>query len=148
MIDAERARRLRRTANICAVAGAAIGATILAGWFLGNDLFKGGFVAGITAKTNTAIGLMLVGVGLLLLGPETRGRVRTIAGLTCAAVVMALGLLTLTEHLSGWNLRIDELVFREPAGLAATHSPNRMGPPAATMFALLGLAMWLLTRPP
>src|SRR6185369_7022473 len=109
MIDVERARRLRETASMCAVGGAAIGAAILAGWVLGNDGPKGSFVAGITAKTNTAIGLVLAGAGLLLLAPESRGRARTITGRACATLVMAIGLLTLSEHLVGWNLRIDEL---------------------------------------
>src|SRR6185436_7771422 len=122
MIDAERARRLRGTAKISAAAGTAIGAMILTGWVVGNDLLKGSFVAGITAKTNTAIGIVLAGAGLVLLAPESRGRARTIAGRACATLVTAIGLLTLSEHLFGWNLGIDELIFREPAGLVATLS--------------------------
>src|SRR6476619_5054931 len=109
MIDAERARRLRETASICAAADAAIGAAILTGWVVGNDLLKGSFVAGITAKTTTAIGLVLVGAGQILVAPESRRRARTMAGRAGAIVVMAIGLLTLSEHLVGWNLRIDEL---------------------------------------
>ena len=43
----------------------------------------------LTAKTNTAIGLMLAGIGLLLLAPESRGLFRTVPGRTCATLAVA-----------------------------------------------------------
>ena len=55
----------------------------------------------------------------------------------------AIGALTLSEHLVGWNLGIDELLASEPAGALATMSPNRMGPPASTSNVLLGVALCL-----
>ena len=54
---------------------------------------------------------------------------------------MLLGALTLSEHLFGWNLGIDQLLATEVPGVARTASPNRMGPPASLSMTLLGLAV-------
>src|SRR6185295_6723807 len=60
------AARLRRTAFLCGVAVVVLGGLGLLGWILGNDALRGSFAAGITMKTNTAIGLILLGAALLL----------------------------------------------------------------------------------
>ena len=57
-----------------------------------------------------------------------------------------IGLLTLSEHVLGWNLHIDQLLFTEPAGALATNSPGRMGITASTDFVLFGAALLLLYR--
>jgi len=63
---------------------------------------------------------------------------------TCrAAGTGALGLLTLSEYVVGWDLRIDQLLFQEPAGSAGTFHPGRMAPTTALNFVLLGLALLL-----
>src|SRR4051812_1939138 len=54
----------------CALLGALSGLTALLGWIVGNDTLKGGFIEGITMKTNTAIALLLTGLGIILLAPD------------------------------------------------------------------------------
>jgi PAS domain S-box-containing protein len=61
-----------------------------------------------------------------------------------ASVAIAVGGLTFVEHLSGKDFGIDQLLFHEPPGAAATASPGRMGPPASASFLLSGLALLLL----
>jgi signal transduction histidine kinase/ActR/RegA family two-component response regulator len=95
---------------------------------------------GPTVKTNTAVALAAGALAnLLLLDRRRRGRV--LAGRVLAALEATIGGLTLSEHVVGWDLGIDQLLATESAGALATASPNRMGPPAATANLLLGLSM-------
>ena len=57
-----------------------------------------------------------------------------------------MGVLTLVEHLSGWDFGIDQLLAVETPGAMAVVSPNRMGIPASLSFTLTGLALLILSR--
>src|SRR5205085_8319500 len=98
----------------------------------------------ITMKANTALGLIACGASLTLL-IRRPGR-RSWVAFVLAAAAGAIGALTLSEHLFGWNLGIDQLLFREPAGAAATASPGRMGPNGAISLVLTSLALLALRR--
>ena len=98
--------------------------------------------SGIAIKANAAVAAAVAGIGLLLAVQTPFVR----AVQTMGAFVAALGGLTLFEHLTGWNLGIDTLLFDEPAGAAATVSPGRMGPPAASSFLAIGMALVLRTN--
>jgi len=129
----------RRISWLCGGLIVAIAIAVLAGWS-SNQSWLTGLGGQITMKTNTSIGLLLCGVALLV-----RARAPRLAA-TCGAVAGIIGVLTLFEHLSGWDLGIDQALFTEPAGALATASPNRMGPNAATSLALAAIAFVLLAR--
>jgi signal transduction histidine kinase/FixJ family two-component response regulator len=61
-------------------------------------------------------------------------------------LVIALGAVTLSQHLFGWDVGIDQLLFHEAPGSTFTTSPGRMGPPACIAFILLGCAVLLTDR--
>lgn len=135
-----RAKRFSRAASVFVML---VGALVLAGWLFDIDGFKG-IYGDITMKANAALSLLLAGASLWALNMnEQRTRARR-AGHVCAAFVALAGALTLSEHVVGWNLRIDQLLFTEAAGALATTSPGRMGPPASTCFTLTGVALLLL----
>ena len=121
-----------------------IGAVVfLGGWMLGIELLKSAG-AGITMKTNAALGLLLGAVSLWFVGSQSRhGRP---IGIGCAALMGLLGAATLSQHLIGWDLGIDQLLFVESAGSPATASPNRMGYNASLSFLLHSIALLLLYR--
>jgi PAS domain S-box-containing protein len=119
-----------------------VGAVVVAGWLLDITRFKS-IHGDIMMKANTALLLVLSGLSLCLLNLDTDKRGLRIAGKVCAAVVAVLGLLTLSEHLVGWNLGIDQVLFEEPHGALATASPGRMGPPASSCFTFAGIALLL-----
>src|SRR5690606_16239188 len=98
----------------------------------------------ITMKANAALAFIATGVALWLsLDPMRRfGNLRSMTAVFAATV----GGLTLLEHLTGWNIGIDQLLFREPAGEPATASPGRMGQPASSSFLCVGLGLLLLDR--
>ena len=120
---------------------------MLAGWILDDDALKGSMFSGITMKANTAVAHLAIGASLALLAPTERSAARTWAGRAFAVFAGALGAATLSQHLFGWDLHIDQILFREAPGSLATQSPNRMGPPASTCFPLLGFALLVLDRP-
>jgi len=117
----------------------------LAGWILDNEILKGAGGA-ITMKANAAVGLLACGLSLrLIVGP---GRVRLCLAVACAAVAGAIGILTLSEHIIGWDLGIDELLFIEAPGALATASPGRMGLNGSVSLTLAAVALLSLRRRP
>jgi signal transduction histidine kinase len=120
----------------------ALGALVLAGWTFDLGVLKG--VAGnITMKANASIGLLLMGLALRWLGSGSP-RTRT-AGRICASAGGVLGALTFSEHIVGWNLGIDELLFVEAPGAVATLSPGRMGQNASLSLTLGAIALLSLS---
>ena len=130
-------------ARLLGVLAIGVGVVYLAAWFTGSAAAWSAAGA-VTMKTNAALGLVLAGIALLAVdGDQVPGR-RRAAGVASAAVVLAIGALTLAEHLLRVDLGIDQLLASETPGAAATASPNRMGPPAATSFLLLGAGLLAL----
>jgi signal transduction histidine kinase/ActR/RegA family two-component response regulator len=137
------ARRFTRISFGAGIFTAVVGAVALLGWALAIEPLKS-IVGSITMKANAAVALVLCGVSLALTvrGPS---RIKPIAS-ALAILAATIGGLTLTEHVVGWNLGIDELLFKESPGAAATTSPGRMGPNAATSLLLAGIAIAALYR--
>jgi signal transduction histidine kinase len=117
----------------------AVGVFVLVGWIDDIDTFKSVY-GPITMKPNAAIAFLLAGTALWACVRDLR------VGIVLAAAVVLIGALTLSEHLVGWDLGVDQLLFREAPGAAATASPNRMGPNACISFVLAGSALLLLFR--
>ena len=121
---------------------ALVGVLVLAGWLFDVQVLKSVY-GDITMKANAALSLLLVGASLFAAGAGEREPALRRAGQVCAAAAALIGGLTLSQHLFGWDLGIDLLLFREPAGAPATASPGRMGPFASSCFALAGTALLL-----
>jgi len=131
--------------RLAAVLTAALGAIVLAGWALGLPLLKGALPGAVEMKANTAVGLVLAGCALLILGDRPSPRLQRLAQ-ALALAVGALGLATLGEYLFGWQLGIDELLFRDTAG-AYNVLRGRMSPYSAVAFASIGLALAAMPQP-
>ena len=79
----------------------------------------------VTMKANTATCLMLVAISILLIhDPST---VKRRISQVCAAIVAAVGLLTLSQHLFGWDLGIDQLLFTESTSEAGLSFAGEWG---------------------
>lgn len=125
-----------------ALYAAAGGLVSFAGWLTGTSRLIDWWDTGITVKANTAACIMLAGTATMLLqAPGWRRSVQVLA-----AICGLVGGATLLEHLLQVDLRIDTLLFDEPAGSPATSAPGRMGPPAALSFLLLSLSICLAAR--
>jgi PAS domain S-box-containing protein len=119
---------------------ALVGAVHLVAWLAGAMAQRG--AAAITMKTNTALCLLLLGTSLCLLVPRDIPAARHV-GRGCAAFASLTGILTLSENLFGWDLRIDQLLAHESSGALGMVHPNRIGTPASIGIALIGLALLL-----
>ena len=130
--------------SVTALFVVAIGILVLIGWQFDVPRLKS-IYGEITMKPNAALGLILSGLSLWSLLRKNQKFYRII-GQACALVAGLIGLLVLSQHLFGWNLRIDQVLFIEPPGAVATTSPGRMGPAASSAFTMFGIALMLLYR--
>lgn len=130
-----------RLTALLSAALVALGALVLLGWTFDVAVLKG--VGGaITMKANAALALISISLALGL-RPSVRPSVRNL-GRACVVLAGLIGMLTLSEHVLGWNAGIDELLFREAPGAPATTSPGRMGPNASVSLTLAAIAVWWL----
>src|SRR5262245_17526679 len=120
-----------------------VGTLSLAGWFFGIDSLKT-FYGNITIKANTSLSLFLLGLSLWLFHLDRKNSFLGNLGRVSAATATLAGVLTLSEHIFGWNLGIDEILFTEAPGALSTTSPGRMGPPSSSCLTLSGIALLLL----
>ncbi|HWQ90651.1 MAG TPA: hypothetical protein VN673_03185, partial [Clostridia bacterium] len=129
-------------ARLAGAMAIAIGCTWLGLWWTG--LAPRWSAQGVTVKTNMALCQVLAGVALVLLAPSTSKGVWRRLGMIAAGAVLLIGTLTLSEHLFGYDLGIDQVLASEPAGAVGVVSPNRMGPPGSSSMMLLGAGLLLL----
>ena len=142
-----RARTAIALARLASALVAAAAILVLVGWFMDIPELTSLYLPGPTLKTNAALALTCGAVAnLLLISCSDTQRGCRLASYLLAAVPAIMGALTLSEHVIGWDLGIDQLLATEPAGALATMSPNRMGPPASTANLLLGVALLVADR--
>ncbi|GET41025.1 PAS domain S-box protein [Microseira wollei] len=145
-----------------------IACLVLVGWGLDIAILKSVFPGAATMKANTAVCFILAGVSLWLTGrgggdagmgrrgespqivprpqKKTLRRYWVLVAQICAIASATLAILTLSQYLFGWNLGIDELLFRDSPLSPATLQPGRMGLNTAINFSLVGGALWLLHK--
>jgi PAS domain S-box-containing protein len=132
--------RLDWFVRLCGVWAASIGAIWLALWLAGVAA-RWSAAGALIPKTNMALGMTLGAASLLLLADQWISRARRWTGTALAAMVFLIGGLTLSEHVFGYDLGIDQILATEQPGAAGTAAPNRVGPPGSLSLALLGLAL-------
>ena len=121
-----------------------IGGAALLGWLLENEILKRVHPSLVTMKANTSICLMLVGLSVFLIQDRSGSRLKRRIARACAAIVALVGLLTLSQHLIGWDLGLDQLLFYESREAAGQSFPGRMGVASSLNFSFLGLALSLV----
>jgi PAS domain S-box-containing protein len=125
---------LQYLVGLLALVVMALGALVLAGWYLHQPALIQVNPAFVPMQYNTALGFALAGAALLALGWS---RTRSAVGL--GLVVSAVGVLTLVEYIFGLDLHIDQLFMEHYIDLK-TSNPGRMAPNTALCFALSGQA--------
>jgi hypothetical protein len=110
----------------------------MAGWALDLPDLRGVIPGAVEMKANTALALVLASGALLAI--ETRSARLALVARVLAVAVAGLGLVTLAEHLVGWNPGIDQLLFLDTSPTAEGF-PGRMSRASAVSFSALGLAL-------
>jgi PAS domain S-box-containing protein len=146
-ITSHRFRAFHGFSLLLALVIAALGASVLIGWAFDISALKSVFQGMANMKANTALGMILCGVVLALLSYKKTGTPTRIwtAGLSIG--VIALGALTLSEDLFGWNLGIDQWLFHDTGGLAKNSSPGRFSPSTAFCLMMAGGALSAASQP-
>ena len=121
-----------------------IGGAALLGWIFDIEVLKRIHPTLVTMKANTAVCLMLVALSVFLLQDSSASKWKRIVGLLFGAIVASVGLITLSEHIFGWNTGLDQLLFYESPKEAGLSFPGRMGVAASLNFSFLGIALALL----
>jgi len=150
VLNAGVVRTLTRFVAFASLLSIAVGLLGLIGWTFGIAVLKSVIPGQVIIKPNAAIALVLCGCSLWLLrtrDTQPRG-IRKLAGQALASVVALLGLLTLSEHLVGWDLGIDQLFFvdQNPWEAFGSVRPGLIAPITALDFLLIGLALLWLDR--
>jgi PAS domain S-box-containing protein len=142
--DARLFKFLRMYCEASAIAAVGVGCLVLCGWAFHIELLKSVLPGLVVMKANTALGLAFSGTSLWLLLPGESHTRRGHIARFLALLVTLIGAVTLSEYVFGLNLRIDQLLFNESTGTAATYSAGRMAPTTSTAFLAIGLALLLL----
>jgi PAS domain S-box-containing protein len=128
-----------RPARVAAVVTLFLGAIGLVGWILGADRLTSVIPGAVQMKANTAVGILLCGISLLILNYRTSANLERIAR-AMATLALALGAATLGEYVFDWHLGIDEVLVKDNNGAFGIFH-GRMSPFSATAFIILGFAV-------
>jgi PAS domain S-box-containing protein len=150
--DPDVVRALSRFVAFASLMAVAVGLLSLGGWVLDIGMLKSVIPGGVIIKPNAAVALALCGMSLWLLrsgGGRPAQRTRRRIGQGLAAIVAAVGTLSLCEHLFGWQLGIDQVLFvdQDPWESFGSLRPGLMAPITALDFVLIGLALLILDWP-
>jgi signal transduction histidine kinase/DNA-binding response OmpR family regulator/HPt (histidine-containing phosphotransfer) domain-containing protein len=122
-----------------------MGLLVLLGWGFDVEFLKGGLSGKTFMNPTSALALILAG-GVLWSrnghpGGAFASTISNAVTRTAAALVLALGLVTLAGYAVGHNFGVDQDLFR--GRLAG----NRIAPNSGLGFLLIGVALWLLQGP-
>src|SRR5258706_7683615 len=143
--DAAASRPILLVTRGCAALAWATGLLVLVGWALRLPALTAVVPGAVEMKPNTAVALALAALSLWILGDRCSLQWQRAAQLL-ALMVAAIGLATGSEYLLGWQLGIDELLFRDH-GSAYNPFRGRMSPYSAVAFIAIGSALNALPRP-
>jgi signal transduction histidine kinase/ActR/RegA family two-component response regulator len=117
-----------------------LGALVLLGWLWNIESLTTVFPGRIAMKPNAAVGFLFLGLALFLLTRFSKTRSAQLCCAASAAVVVLVGLLTLSEYLFHIDLGIDQLLFKD---LLQFPYPGRMAHVTAFNFCVAGLSVLL-----
>ena len=136
----------RRIARYCGASVTLLGIAVLVGWVLDIGLIKSVLPGLVEMRANTALCFLVSGVALwTMVSPHCTSRHRiSSAG---AWFIIAVGMMTAFEYLSGANLGIDELLIRDLPDADVAYDvlpPGRMAMVTALAFIMSGGSLLLL----
>src|SRR5438477_4536724 len=128
-------------ARLAGISTGLLGASVLLGWFLKNEMLKSIIPGAPPMKPNMAAGFLLCGAALAILSSKMLSKPVRICAMAMAATVVVLAALTLGEHFLAWDLPIEQWLIGNVPGALETSHPGRMTSPSALGFFLAGSAL-------
>src|SRR5262245_30738030 len=123
-------RRVGVTAGLYAIGA---GAVTLVGWAANMPRLTDWDGNGISMFPNSAVAAIAAGLAVLLMACGCRA-----AAAAPGVLAGVIGGASIFQHLTGTDLGIDTILWYRDFGHRAAATPGRMGPPASTMFTILG----------
>jgi len=136
--------RFHLTSATLSVAVIAIAVGVLLGWWWSIPALTSIVPGATTMKANTAVALLLTGLALLVHRGEKYTRRRELILKYCAGAAGTIAFLTILEHLTGWNLRVDQLFIADDA---LSGAPGRMSLATAVCLMLVNVALLIADTP-
>jgi PAS domain S-box-containing protein len=137
-LDVGRIGVLRLAPGLSGAAGLLIGTCVLLGWVFDFTLLKSVMPGWSVMVPNTALGFVMLGLGLMLLWGGRPTGAAGIAADVAAIIPAAIGAITLAEHLFAGDLGVGRLL---PFGRVP-----QMGPTTAAATFLLGASLLCVDR--
>lgn len=135
----------RKLAQLCGALVAIVGVLALFGWWRHVYFFISIARGWPVMLPNSAFMFVASGSAAVLLAPELQRARRRRLGQLLAALVVSLSALTLIEYMSGWDLKVDGLLFHDlPASWSAF--PGRPSPQTNLSFCMSASALLLLNQ--
>lgn len=136
--SADALKACARTAGMLVIA---ICCVVLVGWALDIGILKSVVPGFVTMKVNTAVAFLFAGAALRAAARDNRAAEMRIL----AAAVAVIGVLSLCEYAFGWDLRLDQMLFRDREDpQAGPYIPGRMAPASGVLFLMTSGALLLL----
>jgi PAS domain S-box-containing protein len=137
--------KVRNAVKILSLISLSISLLVLLGWAFDITVLKTIVPGYISMKVNTALGLGFMALALLLM-KFPKSKIREAVMYSSAAIVFAIGLLTLLQYLTGANFGIDEFFFKDPVSAGAMIPAGRLAPITAVNFILMSLGLTMSIR--
>jgi len=125
----------------------ALGTLVLVGWMFNLAILKSVFPGLVSMKANTAMGMLLCGGALAILAHAKVASPPRFWPTLLAGMVIAVGALILSEYLFGWELGIDQWLFRDADYRVGISQAGRMSPATAFCFVLTGVSLLAASQP-
>jgi PAS domain S-box-containing protein len=119
-----------------------LGLASVIGWALGVPGLTSIIPGAVEMKINTAVGMILCGIALLILAEHASARLERLAQ-TFSSMAALIGIATLAEYFLGRTFGIDELLANGRASLYNVFR-GRMSPVTATAFVAVAAALMAL----
>ncbi len=136
------ADRFQELSRMCAILVLVTGCYVMMGWLLSADLLKNPEPGGPAIKVNCALSMISMSVALLLLMQKNAPR-RRLAHLL-SFVALSIGLGTAFEYMTGWDLGIDQLLFKDDSSCRQLLSPGRIAPNTTLIMIMCATALLTL----
>ena len=126
------------------------GGLVLLGWSLELEPLRLFLAQLVAMKVNSALGFLLAGLSLWMFHGKPAGKLdlrwlhkRRVLAAAYAVAVIAIGVLTMTEELTGTDLGLNRLIFKGVVTKSSVLQVGSMGFGTALCFVLIGAALLL-----
>ncbi len=123
-----------------------VGVLFLIGWAFDIGILKAPGSNFPTIKSNTAFSFILIGICIWLLQEKRLNQRNLMIARILSIIVLLIGLFTLSEYITGFNLGIDQILFIESGGAFQTGALNRMSLVAALSLLLVGISLLTIDK--